>query len=153
MEVWRETATHYSRETPMFSRGFQEGGKSDFLMKVKWQRYLETSVQSIRDLGLEPATDQGTLPCCPRLPPGFLWHQPHPIHHPGPTACPRAAHSGCSQQRPVRHCGLAAKACFTHSHSGRRKSKSFRDVYFYFQPSSCLFLAKVNAALALAEGW
>lgn len=65
--------------------------------------------------------------------------------------CPRAATS--TQQGPVRHWGLAAKASFTHAHSARRKSKSFRDVYFYFHPSSCLFLAKVYAALALAEDW
>lgn len=155
-EVWRETPTHDSRETPMFFRRFQEGGKSDFVVKVKWQRYLGTSGQSIRDLEL--GTDQATLLCCPRLPPGFLWQQPYPIRHPCPTACAAApgqppAHSGCSQQGPVRHWGLAAKACFTQPHSGRRKSKSFRDVYFYFHPSSCLFLAKVYAALALAEDW
>lgn len=48
----------------MFLRGFQEGGKLDFVVKVKWQKYLEASVQSIRDLELEPATDQATVLCC-----------------------------------------------------------------------------------------
>lgn len=159
VEVWGETVIHYSRKTPMFLRGFQEGGKSDFGVKVKWQRYLETSVQSTRDVELEPAIARAAVPCCPRLPPGSLWQQPYPIEHPSATACaccPAAsglplAHSGWPQQGPVRHWGLAAKACFTQAHSGRRKSKSFRDVYFYFHPSSCLFLAKVYAALALAE--
>lgn len=63
-EVWRKTAIHYSRKTPMFLRGFQEDGKLDFVVKVKWQKYLEASVQSIRDLELEPATDQATVLCC-----------------------------------------------------------------------------------------
>lgn len=154
VEVWRETVIHSIRETPMFLRGFQEGGKSDFVMKVKWQRYLEASVQSIRDLELEPATDQATLLCCPRLPAGFLWQQPYPICHPSPTPCACCPWAATSTQQLVTagpSQGLAAKTCFSQAHSGRRKSKSFRDVYFYFHPSSCLFLAKVYAALAGAE--
>lgn len=87
MEVWRETAIHRSRETPMFLRGFQEGGKSDFVVKVKWQRYLEASVQSIRDLEVEPAADQATLLCCPRLPAGFV---PTPSVTPVPLPVPAA---------------------------------------------------------------
>lgn len=97
VEVWRGTATHYSKETLMFSREFQEGGKSDFVVKVKWQRYLETSVQSIRDL--EADSDQATPLCCPRLPPGFLWQQPYPIRQPGPTACACCPQAATGAQR------------------------------------------------------
>lgn len=147
MEVWRETAIHSSRETPMFLRGSQEGGKSDFVVKVKWQRYLEASVQSIRDLEVEPAADQATLLCCPRLPAGFVRTHLSPQSH---YLCllPLGT-QWLGTAEPSQ--GLAAKTCFTQAHSGRRKSKSFRGVCFYFHPSSCLFLAEIYAALALAE--
>lgn len=111
VEVWRETATHYSRKTPMFLRGFQEGGKSDFVMKVKWQRYLETSAQSIRDLELEPAAEQGTVLCCPRPPPGFLWQHPYPIPSITLVPSPVPAAPGSTQRLLTAVPGQALGTC------------------------------------------
>ena len=136
-----ETAIHYSRETPVFSRGFQEGGKSDFGMKVKQQRYLKSSLQSTEHLELEPAIDRATLPRCPCLPPRLPPAAAAlPFGHPSPAGCARCpttsgqppARRGRSQRGPVRQSqwGLAAEARFTQAHAGGRKPKRPREGFF-----------------------
>lgn len=160
------TAIHYSRDTPVFSRGFQEGRKSDFGMKVKQQRYLKTWLQSTENPESGPAIDHAALPVLPtpasRLP---LAAVALPFWHPSPTSCahcPAASaqplpHRGWSQQHPVRQnqWELAAEAWFTQAYAHRRKPKMPRDAFFCRTNScpSCLFLAKIFPTVTSAADW
>lgn len=118
----------------MFSGGFQEDGKSDFGMKVNELRYPETSLQSTKNLELEPAIDCSALPGCLPLPPGFLRqqllsHSDTPVLPAVPTAPPPPGsprHTGDSRRGTWSGKKSVATCCQSPIHIGtcwQRKAK------------------------------